>query len=280
MNERTEETKRFTEGPNSKNRKAAKRLIDKAAIDMDQYVHRIKSEVPLFSEHLSNGMNYLIKASELSIDLTLNSEDRSQVKENLDSVRDFCKNLIIIEGQTTEFQQSIATLPRMTAKLNRSKSAVVKVLQELIDSFHNGQAMAREAERSLESTIAQHNNIKEIHNKAPLNKETDESEELSQIAKLLAIERIKIPSYANYGEGETTNDLFSILVNIQKQLVTGITNKVGQEQRTRWLFHEVCPKFKIYKVVDLENVPGVEYQKFSLSSTGQDLLNLFYRQKI
>lgn len=162
MTERTEEINKFKQGPNAKNRKAVKRLINKAAIDMDQYTHRMESEVPLFSEHLNNGMNFLIKASEISIDLSLNSEDISQVEENLDGIKDFYETLITVEGQMTEFQQSVAILPRMTSKLNRSKGAMVRVLQKLIDSFHNGQAMAREAERSLESTIEQHNKIKKV----------------------------------------------------------------------------------------------------------------------
>lgn len=165
MNERTEETNKFNQGPNAKNRKEVRRLIDKAAIDMDQYTHRMESEVPLFSEHLDNGMNSLIKASEISIDLSLNNEDISQVEDNLDGIKDFYETLITVEGQMTEFQQSVATLPRMTSKLNRSKSAMVKVLQKLIDSFHKGQAMAREAERSLESTIEQHNKTQKAHNK-------------------------------------------------------------------------------------------------------------------
>ncbi len=112
------------------------------------------------------------------------------------------------------------------------------------------------------------------------NKKVDETEKYLQLAKVLTNIKISIPSVVNNGESETINDLFSIFVNIQKQLVTGITNKAGQQDRTYWLYYEICPKLKIYGAVNLENIGGLEYQRFSLSDEGQKLLNKFDEQKL
>lgn len=110
------------------------------------------------------------------------------------------------------------------------------------------------------------------------NKHKNEDEELLQLAKLLANEKIVVPTFIENTENEFTKDLFSVFVNIQKQLITGISNKKGEPQRTIWLHYEVCPKLKLFGVADLENVNG--YQKFSMTQKGQDLLTAWYKKKI
>lgn len=155
MRTRTAETKEFASGPDATNRKEAKRLIARAAADMDQYVQRMEAEVPLFSQHLNMGMNALVQAAAMAIEFKVKDDDLVQVKENLEAVRGFSDTLTNVEGQITEFQDTIASLPRMTTILNRSKRSMVNVLQRLINEFRNGQAMAREAEASYASIIDQ-----------------------------------------------------------------------------------------------------------------------------
>lgn len=155
MQVRATETEEFSSGPDSTNRKAAKRIIGKAATDMDQYVYRMEAELPLFSKHLNSGMNALIQASQMSIEFAIEGDDLDQVKENLDAIRELCQILTTVEGQITEFQQTIASLPKMTTTLNRAKRSVVLVLQRLIDEFRGGQSMAREAGASFTALLEQ-----------------------------------------------------------------------------------------------------------------------------
>jgi hypothetical protein len=150
---RTAETEKFNSGPDRANRKTAKRLIAKAAGDMDQYVHRMKAELPLFSQHLSSGMNALVQATGISVELSMLREDHEQIMENLEAIRNFHLIMNSVESQISEFQMAVASLPRMTAVINRSKRAVVNVLQLLIDEFRAAQVMAREAETSLNQSI-------------------------------------------------------------------------------------------------------------------------------
>lgn len=155
MQTRTSEIEEFTSGPDCTNRKVAKRLIARAAADMDQYVQRMEAELPLFSRHLNVGMNALVQAAAMAIEFKVEEDDLGQAKENLDAVREFSDTLTGVEGRITEFQDTIASLPRMTTTLNRSKRSMVTVLQLLINEFHNGQSMAREAEASFASIIDQ-----------------------------------------------------------------------------------------------------------------------------
>jgi hypothetical protein len=155
MRTRTAETKEFASGPDSANRKEAKRLIARAAADMDQYVQRMEAELPLFSKHLNTGMNAMVQAAAMAIEFEVKDDDLGQAKENFEAVREFSNTLTNVEGQITEFQDTIASLPRMTTTLNRSKRSMVNVLQRLINEFRNGQTMAREAEASYASIIDQ-----------------------------------------------------------------------------------------------------------------------------
>jgi len=153
MSVRTAEAQDFSAGPDAKNRKAAKRLIANAASDMDQYVHRMKSELPLFSQHLNDGMAALTKAAAMSLEFDVDNEALEQAKENLEGIRTFRETMATVEGQISEFKQSVASFPRMTTVLNRSKRAMVNVIGQLEDELRGAQVMAREAEASYDSIV-------------------------------------------------------------------------------------------------------------------------------
>lgn len=156
MQERTVETNEFAKGPNASNRKAARRLVAKAAVNMDQFVYRMDAELPLFSQHLRSGMECLTHAATIVIEMRITDDDLEQVRENLDPLRNMRSTLQVVEEQIRDFQESVRSLPRMTSDLNKSKRAVIGVLQRLIDEFQNMQSMAKEVESTYES-ILNHN---------------------------------------------------------------------------------------------------------------------------
>lgn len=153
MNARAEEMSAFASGPDSDNPRAAKRLISNAAGDMDQYVHRIESELPLFSQHLDAGLGALTQAAALSIDYNFEREDLEQAKETLETVSMLRKTMNDTEVQLEYFRQTVASLPRMTTALNRSRRAMVNVIERLIDDLRGGQLMLQEAEATFASSI-------------------------------------------------------------------------------------------------------------------------------
>lgn len=153
MQARTAETEAFNSGPDHANRKAAKRLIARAAGDMDQFVHRMKAELPLFSQHLNSGMNALIQAATISLEFNIERKDLEQIKENLEAICQFRETMKSVEEHISGFQKAVASLPRMTSAINRSKREMVNVIQLLIDEFRSAQVLAREAETSFESIV-------------------------------------------------------------------------------------------------------------------------------
>ena len=151
MRQRTDEIQAFAKGPNSKDRNTAIRIVGRAAADMDQYVHRMEAELPLFGQHLHSGMDFLTRAAELSLDFMADDTQVAEIMQNAESIRNFRKTMSTVEGQLTEFRAAVAALPRMTAVLNRSKRNMTRVIDRLIDEFRNAQRMAEETEASFES---------------------------------------------------------------------------------------------------------------------------------
>jgi hypothetical protein len=153
MTERAAETAAFHKGPEASNRAAAKRVVNKAATDMEQFVFRMDAEIPLFSRHLKAGMQAMAKAAECVVDFNVKDEDLTQLQDNHRSVKGFRETIGSAKAQISNFRDSVASLPRMTTALNRAKRSVVTVLQRLIDEFSNAQVMAGEAEASFASMI-------------------------------------------------------------------------------------------------------------------------------
>lgn len=112
------------------------------------------------------------------------------------------------------------------------------------------------------------------------NKEINEEDELLKTSKLMGNEKIVVPPFVDNTESEFTQDLFSIFVNIQKQLITGISNRKGEPKRTLWFHYEICPKLNLYGVANLEVIGKGEYQLFRMSEKGQKLLKSFYKKKL
>ena len=151
ISQRTDEIGEFARSSNSKDRNSAKRIIERAAADMDHYVHRMEAELPLFSQHLTSGMNFLTKAAELSLDFMVDDTQVEQLRQSKESIRYFRQAMNTVEGQLTEFQAAVSGLPRMTVVLNRSKRNMARVIEQLIEEFRSAQRMAEETEASFES---------------------------------------------------------------------------------------------------------------------------------
>lgn len=153
VRDRTNEMGDLSKSPRSSNVKSVKRIIEKSAADMDQYSHRMEAEMPLFSNHLNTAMNALTKAAEISIDFSVDESRVDEIRENVDSIRKFRQTMGSVVEQLTEFRDSVSSLPRLTAVLNRSKRRMAQVIQRVIDELDSAQRMAEEAETSLNSIV-------------------------------------------------------------------------------------------------------------------------------
>ncbi len=154
---------------------------------------------------------------------------------------------------------------------NVSEAEFQNILAELLNQLSTANLEAASLKKQLFSLQEENELLK--------NQETDEKDKISKTIKLISCETVTIPPFLNDGENEYSKDLFSVFVNIQKDLVVGVTNKLGVEQRNLWIYHEVCPKLKINGLVELKSIPGVEYQRFTLSKKGETIIKAYDQQR-
>jgi hypothetical protein len=130
-------------------RQLAKRIMARAAADMDQYVERVEAEIPLFSRNLDEGMNALIDSTKLMVDFGVSESNRTQAIGALEAIVTLRETLASTENSITQFQMSVSSMPRMTSVLNKAKRRVTVVLDRLIEQLRTGQRLTKEAEQSI-----------------------------------------------------------------------------------------------------------------------------------
>lgn len=128
----------------------AKRSIAKVAADMDHFTARVEAELPLFGDSLNEGMTALTRAAALMVDLQSGREDS---EKSLPKLRELRTILSGTESSIFGFRNSVASLPRMTADLNRAKRRVVSVLDRMVEQIRKGQSLAGAAERVMQTSI-------------------------------------------------------------------------------------------------------------------------------
>lgn len=153
MQSRTSEIEKLTGSSNSPSRKVVRRLTANAASDMDQYVRRMEAELPHFSQLLNSGTDTLSQIAVLFIEFNADHEKATQMEDNLVHIRKFLSSMKSAKESLTGFRDSVVSIPRMTATLNRSKRAMAKVIQQLIDEIHSAESITQEAETLLVSFL-------------------------------------------------------------------------------------------------------------------------------
>lgn len=155
MEVRTADLRRFASDPHrNASRNDAKRLISLAASDMKHYASRLDSEVPLFRDAMSAGMNAFVKAAAMSVDTTMTDEGVQQAMEGLEAAIKVRDSLGVSRTSLAQFRDIVAGLPRMTTELNRAKKSVAGVLEALIDEFTNGESLLIELEKVVRERLA------------------------------------------------------------------------------------------------------------------------------
>lgn len=106
MEQRTAEINAATaDGQERVGRREARAMIEKAAIDMDQYVARMTADIPLFRDFLRKGADVAARAALISADM--NSGDRRQVHELRKALLGFSNALTGAYNSTDSFRASV-----------------------------------------------------------------------------------------------------------------------------------------------------------------------------
>jgi hypothetical protein len=133
-------------------RPEAKRLIEKAAFDMNRYVAHLKTELPLFREMTGKSADAAARAALMTV--AIGSKDRKQVQDARNGLAGLAKALGFAHESITTFRTTVGGLPRLTAALNRAKREVVAVLDEVLITIADGRRVILEALKTVDASVS------------------------------------------------------------------------------------------------------------------------------
>jgi hypothetical protein len=130
-------------------RTAAKRLLSKAAKDINDYAAKLNRDVPLLRESLEGGQASLSKAISLLPEIAAEDQNRDQVEEWLSVILGLRQIMSTAAGHIQEFSDTVNRLPWLTTELNRARRSLVAELQGLIELLRVQDQMLAQTEAAV-----------------------------------------------------------------------------------------------------------------------------------
>jgi hypothetical protein len=153
ISQRATEIKEAKNSGSVKDAKAAKHLINAAAGDMNDFVARMRVEIPLFSKSFGALSDALIKAAELAAEFAGNGAD------DVIAARDIALRLkdamVPALSQIQSLESIVANSPRATSALNRAKRATTECLSTFSDELEAAIRLCGEIAEVFESVRKQ-----------------------------------------------------------------------------------------------------------------------------
>jgi len=129
--QRTEEAKKSSEG--GPNIKAAKRISNKMADDLEIFVTRMSVEIKEFNKQSTTAMDAFGNIAMMSeCDL---SEDLEGITIARSGVQQYLAALIGSSESMSSFRESIFDLPRLTTSPNRARKRAVAIMDDLLNQI-------------------------------------------------------------------------------------------------------------------------------------------------
>ncbi|MCY4612202.1 MAG: DUF4062 domain-containing protein [Nitrospira sp.] len=153
FHQRTEEGNQLSASGKNQNLKAAKRIIANVARDCDDYVVRMKAEIPLYSQLFTRTMTSFSRAATITSSFDINNSD--DLQGTLDSIATLRSSITESQGNMKNFQKAIEEMPRMTTDLNRARRKAAAMLDELDIELHASERQTRDVENLLSELIKQ-----------------------------------------------------------------------------------------------------------------------------
>lgn len=151
MRQKTKVIKQFEKSPNPTPAKL-KALVNKSANDLDSFTRRIHPHVIVFDDQIRKMINsislLMLYTDEMSDDLELKEMVTlvTQAEQLLTNVGQMKASASSSVEEVRGFRNAIASLPRLTTKLNRAKKATVETLELFIESTARISTLAGETE--------------------------------------------------------------------------------------------------------------------------------------
>jgi hypothetical protein len=135
-------------------RAAEKRLVSKAAKDMNDYAAKPRQDVPSLLHCLQSGMGLLSKAIALWPDFINHETYRDQAGELVKAIHEMRGVLATSESHNQSLLDSVKSLPRLTADLNKAKRSVSGEIEGLINLFQTQQQLLAQSETAVTALLS------------------------------------------------------------------------------------------------------------------------------
>lgn len=117
----------------------AKRIVNKAADDLEDYAKIMDAEVPIFAARFKEAVECYAKAAAMLPDL---SSENEQVSAQLNSLIESVSGLRVVTdqagGSVGGLRQSIASTPRLTTQYNRARRHAMAALEAFLAEIKTG----------------------------------------------------------------------------------------------------------------------------------------------
>ncbi len=154
LNEKTlKRTEEFQQLATPINPNQAKQVANGFADDWENFVERMKVEIPIISKAFRLAIDSWTKSTELISDFNNDEEAEKQIQNALDTINDFIKIIADSKENTKGFRDVVAGMPRLTNKFNHAKKHVLEVLDGLLEEFSTEENLSIEAVKAMSSAL-------------------------------------------------------------------------------------------------------------------------------
>lgn len=117
---------------------AYKRISNRQADNMADFVARMRPETPILDNSLSKALDAYGRIMSLLPDFGSNTKNYSQLKNALSTAANLKTVMVTAKESAERFQSSIAALPRVTTQFNRSKRDLLNILDLFLAIYDRG----------------------------------------------------------------------------------------------------------------------------------------------
>lgn len=104
--------------------------------------------------------------------------------------------------------------------------------------------------------------------------------EFKELREVLIATKITVPADFSGAEKELETNLLRVFVAYQRPLINGITNNIGMDDLSQYLYFTISPMLKIHGLMENEKVTGAKYHRYVISEKGSQLLSYIERMKV
>ncbi len=134
----------------------ARLVTNRFADDWEDFVERMKVEIPILSKAFRSGIDGWTKSAQLLDDFNNDEESRAQIESALGVLDSFVNNMAEAKTQTKGFRDIVAGMPRLTVKFNHARKHILEILDNLSEEYDTEENLSIEARRAFSEALRRH----------------------------------------------------------------------------------------------------------------------------